>query len=128
MGLDRHRLCGGLGATGIGESAAQAVIGAANRALERYAAREMGASGVYAANGSESIGIQVGRMTVSGKPSAREHRALADLDHVVDTTASSPSHTKSSGSGRSGSANRNTAGGGDRRGGGYGQKWVAVIM
>ena len=34
---------------------------------------------VYATNGTDSIGIQVGRMTASGQPVARERRALADL-------------------------------------------------
>jgi len=34
---------------------------------------------VYATNGSDSIGVQVGRMTTSGQPVARERRALADL-------------------------------------------------
>lgn len=34
---------------------------------------------VYATKGTDSIGIQVGRMTASGQPVARERRALADL-------------------------------------------------
>lgn len=34
---------------------------------------------VYATNGSDSIGIQVGRMTAGGQPVARERRALADI-------------------------------------------------
>ena len=34
---------------------------------------------VYATNGYDSIGVQVGRMTSGGQPVARERRALADL-------------------------------------------------
>ena len=34
---------------------------------------------VYATNGNDSIGVQVGRMTASGQPVARERRALSDL-------------------------------------------------
>ena len=38
---------------------------------------------IYATNGSDSIGIQVGKMTAGGLPVARERRALADLIEVA---------------------------------------------